>query len=202
MLAQLQDHRESGGHEREHSAQVHPAAGGAGTALHRVHRSGDSYRAETKRKSALHPPARSGVDRSASESCGDAGQSWQPVGRCVRLIRDLGDEVPSPHTKPEIPLWKANCNKDHRGCRRPMPTFGWGKYSVRLYVGRTRRGRAPAPLVDTSSVSFPLPPAAGPTHYAVSPLQTRPAALGSRLGTGEPKGETCRRKKQPSSPQG
>ena len=71
--AQHQNDWTSGGHEREHSAQVHPAAGGAGTALHRVHRSGDSYRAETKRKSALHPPARSGVDRSASESCGDAG---------------------------------------------------------------------------------------------------------------------------------
>lgn len=27
-----------------------------------------------------------------------------------------------------------------------MPTLGWGKHSVRLYAGRTRRGRAPAPL--------------------------------------------------------
>ena len=39
-------------------------AGRTGTALHRAHRGGDSNRAETKRKSALHPPARSGVDRS------------------------------------------------------------------------------------------------------------------------------------------
>ena len=95
------------------------------------------------------------------------------MSRCVRLIRDLGDEVPSPHTKPEIPLWKANCNKDHRGCRRPMPTFGWGKHSVRLYAGRTRRGRAPAPLVDTSSVSFPLPPAAGLTLTTLCLLSKR-----------------------------
>ena len=76
-----------------------------------------------------------------------------------------------------------------------MPTFG-GASIASGYTSAALAGAEPRhPVVDTSSVSFPLPPAAGPTHYAVSPLQTRPAALGSRLGTGEPKGETCRRKK-------
>ena len=29
--------------------------------------------------------------------------------------------------------------------RGKVPTFRWGKHSVRLYAGRTRRGKAPAP---------------------------------------------------------
>lgn len=29
--------------------------------------------------------------------------------------------------------------------RGKIPTFRWGKHSVRLYAGRTRRGKAPAP---------------------------------------------------------
>ena len=29
--------------------------------------------------------------------------------------------------------------------RGEIPTFRWGKHSVRLYAGRTRRGKAPAP---------------------------------------------------------
>lgn len=29
--------------------------------------------------------------------------------------------------------------------RGEIPTFRWGKHSVRLYAGRTRQGKAPAP---------------------------------------------------------
>ena len=47
------------------------------------------------------------------------------------------------------------------------------------------RGAAPNPIVDASSISFAPPPTAGRIHSAASPLQTKPAALGFRLGGDE-----------------
>ena len=39
------------------------------------------------------------------------------------------------------PIWTRRNRVPGRG----KPTHGWGKHSVRLYAGRIRRGRAPAP---------------------------------------------------------
>ena len=38
--------------------------------------------------------------------------------------------------------------------RGEIPTFRWGKHSVRLYAGRTRRGKAPAPPAPRGRKEF------------------------------------------------
>lgn len=38
--------------------------------------------------------------------------------------------------------------------RGEIPTFRWGKHSVRLYAGRTRRGKAPAPPAPKGEKGF------------------------------------------------
>ena len=40
--------------------------------------------------------------------------------------------------------------------RGEIPTFRWGKHSVRLYAGRTRRGKAPAPPAPRGRKEFNL----------------------------------------------
>ena len=75
----------------------------------------------------------------------------------------------------------AGCGVHSSG--REKPPIWEGKPRVRGYTPAAVSGPcpAPSPFVDTSSLSFAPPRAAGRIHYAVSPLQTKPASLDFRL---------------------